>query len=133
MSQFGNDHLNITFTITTIIVNSLIPEVTVAVPMEPYRAEGDFTDQYCGSTNSLSADPGLVGIVASGVNRPVQVPGLLDDLFNGTVGQYSAEARDAINRFTDGYCSGNWSYREAAILGARALAVCLTMVRSGAP
>ena len=91
--------------------------------MEPYRAEGDFTDQYCGSTNSLSADPGLVGIVASGIKRPVQVPGLLDDLFNGTVGEYSAKARDTINRFTDGYTSGNWSYREAAVLGARALAV----------
>jgi len=101
--------------------------------MEPYSADGDFMDHYCGVTNSLNADPGLVGIVASGVNRPIQIPGLLDDLFNGNVGRYSAKARDTINQFTSGYTNGEWTYRVAAIKGARALAVGSDHVKPDAP
>ena len=71
----------------------------------------------------MHADPGLVGIVASGVNRPTQIPGLLDDLFNGTVGKYSAKAHDTINQFTSSYTRGEWTFRVAAVKGARALAV----------
>lgn len=91
--------------------------------MEPFCVEGDFLNKFDGVVNSMVADSGLVGIVAGGNVSSVQVPEILDDLFNGNVGEYSTVTRSRINSFIDGYTCCRWSFREAAILGARALTV----------